>query len=204
MKKLLIIILLLLPFFIQAQNNKRFMYMIQQIAANKIYIGYLEKGYNIARKGLNTIHGIKKGDFNLHQDYFASLSMVNPKIKSYKRIADIITYQVRITKTANITIRNLKESQQFDDNELRYCNAVFDNLLAECWKDMDELYLIITSNELQMKDDERINRIDKIYLSFQNKYSFCQSFSEECSVLAIQRLTEQKEIKMSKELNAIE
>jgi hypothetical protein len=66
------------------------------------------------------------------------------------------------------------------------------------------LYLIITSGELQMKDDERIKRIDKLYADMQDKYSFCESFSEECSVLAMQRLSEQAEINLGKKLNGLE
>jgi hypothetical protein len=54
-----------------------------------------------------------------------------------------------------------------------------------------------------MIDDERIKRIDQLYTDMQDKYSFCQSFGEECSVLAIQRLSEQNEILMSKKLNGI-
>ena len=52
-------------------------------------------------------------------------------------------------------------------------------------------------------DDERIKRIDLLYTDMQDKYSFCQSFSEERSVLAMQRLSEQVEILMSKKLNGI-
>jgi len=37
----------------------------------------------------------------------------------------------------------------------------------------------------------------------QHKYSFCQSFSKECSVLAMQRLSAQVEIMMSKKLNGM-
>jgi hypothetical protein len=45
------------------QKKTQIKYLLQQIAANKVYIEYIEKGYNIARKGLQTIHDIKKGDF---------------------------------------------------------------------------------------------------------------------------------------------
>jgi hypothetical protein len=68
---------------------------------------------------------------------------------------------------------------------------------------VDELYLVITSDELQMTDDERIKRIDQLYTDMQDKYSFYQSFSEECSVLAMQRLSEQVGIIMSKKLNGL-
>ena len=152
---------------------------------------------------MNTIQNIKKGDFNLHRDFFGSLEIVNPKIKTYTRVADIIAYQVRIVKNISTTIKNLKESGQFNTNELDYSKAVFENLLDECVKNVDELYLVITSGALQMTDDERIKRIDQLYTDMQDKYSFCQSFSEERSVLAMQRLGEQLEIKFSKQLNGV-
>jgi hypothetical protein len=185
------------------QKKTQIQYLLDQIAANKVSIDYLEKGYEIARTGLNTIQNIKKGDFNLHRDFFGSLEIVNPKIKTYTRVADIIAYQVRIVKNISTTIKNLKESGQFNTDELDYSKAVFENLLDECVKNVDELYLVITSDELQMTDDERIKRIDLLYTDMQDKYSFCQSFSEECSVLAMQRLSEQVEIMMSKKLNGV-
>jgi hypothetical protein len=185
------------------QKKTQIQYLLDQVAANKVSIDYLEKGYEIARTGLNTIQNIKKGDFNLHLDFFGSLEIVNPKIKTYTRVADIIAYQVRIVKNISTTIKNPKESGQFNTNELDYSKAVFENLLDECVKNVDELYLVITSGALQMTDDERIKLIDQLYTDMQDKYSFCQSFSEGRSVLAMQRLGEQLEIKFSKQLNGV-
>jgi len=179
-------------------------YLLNQIAANKVYIEYLEKGYGIAKTGLNAIQHIKKGDFDLHRDFIGSLSIVNPKIKSYTRVADIVAYQVRIIKNISATIKNIKESNQFNLDELDYCIAVFDNLMEECLKGVDELYFIITSDEVQMMDDERIKRIDRLYFDMQDKYSFCESFRQECSVLALQRLSEQIETSMSKKINGLQ
>ena len=185
------------------QKKTQIQYLLDQIAANKVSIDYLEKGYEIAKTGLNTIQNIKKGDFNLHRDFFGSLEIVNPKIKTYSRVADIIAYQVRIVKNISTTIKNLKESGQFNTDELDYSKTIFENLLDECLKNVDELYLVITSDELQMTDDERIKRVDQLYTDMQDKYSLCQSFSKECSVIALQRLGEQLEIKFSKQLNNV-
>jgi len=54
--------------FRQKSTQKK--YLIQQIAALQVYIGYVSKGYSIAKKGLNTIQDIKHGDFDLHKNYF--------------------------------------------------------------------------------------------------------------------------------------
>lgn len=187
-----------------SQKKTQIKYLLKQIAANMVYIEYAQKGYGIARKELNTIQNLKKGDFHLHREFINSLGSVNPKVKSYARVADIIAYQLRIVKIISTTMRNLKESHQFTSGELDYSKMVFERLLEESLKNLDELFLIITSGELEMRDDERIKRIDQIHLEMQDKYGFCQSFSDECSVLAMQRLRDQAEIQLNKKLNGLE
>jgi hypothetical protein len=186
------------------QKQKQIKRMLEQIAANKVYIDYLEKGYNIARNGLQTIQNIKKGDFNLHFNFFDSLKKVNPKIKTWTKVADIIAYQIRIIKETKQTIKGIKEARQFTEDELDYCKAVFDNVLEECLKNIDDLVTIITDGEVEMKDDERMKRIDRLYADIQDKYSFTSSFSNEMGILSAERLSEQVEIIMSKKINAVQ
>jgi hypothetical protein len=152
---------------------------------------------------LQTIQNIKKVDFNLHFNFFDSLKKVNPKIKNWAKVADIIAYQIRIIKVTRQTIQDIRETRQFTDNELDYCKGVFDNLLEECLKNIDELVTIITDGTLEMKDDERIQRIDKLYADMQDKYSFTSSFSNEIGILSVQRVSEQVEINMSKKINGL-
>jgi hypothetical protein len=55
----------------------------------------------------------------------------------------------------------------------------------------------------RLEDDERIKRVDKIYLDMQDKYSFCSSFGEEMLLLSVQRSGDHAEIKRSKRINAL-
>jgi hypothetical protein len=106
-------------------------------------------------------------------------------------------------KSIGATINKLKESGQFTLDELDHCKVVFEKLLEECLENVDELYLVITTGELQMSEIERIKRIDQIYAKMQDNYSFCKSFGNECLVLVMQRLKEQAEITVEKKLNDI-
>ena len=187
--------------FEQKKTQKK--YLIQQIAALQVYINYAKKGYDIIGKGINTVRNIKNGDFNLHKDFLGSLQKVNPKIKNYTKVADIIAYQARIIKQTKQTLQSIRETQQFTNEELDYCRSVFDFFLNECLKTIDELITVITSGEWQMKDDERLKRIDKLYSDMQDKYAFSSSFSEEVGLLSVQRLGEQFEINRSKLINNI-
>ena len=188
----------------QGQKKTQFNRMMEQIAANKVYIEYLEKGYNIARDGLHTIGDIKHGDFTLHLDYFSSLKGVNPRIKNWTKVAQIISYQVRIINDTRKALIDICEAHQFTNVELDYCKKVFDNLLNECAKNIDELLVVITDGKTEMKDDERVQRIDKLYEDMQDKYSFTSSFSSEMGMLSMQRLTEQVGINYSKKINGVQ
>jgi hypothetical protein len=185
----------------QKQTQKK--YLLQQIAALHTYISYAKKGYNIVSSGIHTIRDIKKGELNLHNTFFNSLKNVNPKISRYAKVADIIAYQIRIIKQTKETIKGIRETKQFTTDELNYCIAVFNNLFAECVTTIDELMLVITNGQLEMKDDERLKRIDKLYADMQDKYAFCSSFSDDMALLSIQRFGEQLEINRSKLLNGI-
>ncbi len=203
MKKVFVIVLACLIASVLANAQTQRKYMLQQIAALQVYIGYAKKGYTIASKGINTVQNIKNGDFNLHRDFFSSLKNVNPKVSKYVKVADIIAYQGRIIRNTKQTLQAIRETEQFTTEELDYCKRVFDNLLDECVKTTDELLMVITSGELEMKDDERLKRIDKIYTDMQDKYSFCSSFSDEMGLLSVQRMGEQMELNRSKILNGL-
>jgi hypothetical protein len=185
------------------QKSTQKKYLLQQIAALKVYLGYAKKGYTIVTSGVNTIRNIKEGDLNLHRDFFNRLKNVNPSIRKYVKVADIIAYQLKIIKQTKITIQQIRETKQFTEAELGHCKQVFNNLLYECTKTVEELILVTTSGKLEMKDDERLKRIDGLYANVQDKYSFACSFSEDMGLLAVQRLGEQMEINRSKLINGI-
>ncbi len=185
--------------FRQKATQKK--YLIQQIAALQVYIGYVSKGYSITKKGLNTIQDIKHGDFNVHKNYFSSLASVNPTIKRYSRVAEIISLEINIVRQAASVVRYCRESNQLTLSELTYLQNVFDHLLTDCSKSLDKLFAVITDGSLTMKDDERISAIDKIYNDMVDKQVFCRSFGSTTKGLCVQRRNEQNEIQFSKKLN---
>lgn len=185
------------------QKSTQKKYLLQQIAALKVYIDYAKKGYNIVSSCVNTIRDIKKGDLSLHNSFFNSLKTINPKIGRYAKVADIISYQVRIIKLVRQTLQSIKEANQFSVEEINYWKKVLDALLDDCVQSISELLDVITPDKLQMTDDERLARIDKLYLDMQDKFTFCNVMSEDIGLLALHRVTEQIEINKSKRINGL-
>jgi hypothetical protein len=212
MKKLLIISIVVLcaenlsaqtwaEWFRQKATQKK--YLLQQIAALQVYSGYLSKGYYIAKNGLNTIKSIKNSDLLRHTNYFTSLVTVNPKIKRYAKVADIIALQITIPKQSGNAIKSFRNNHYFTPTEIDYLQSVYSKLLSDCAKNLDELLTLITNRNLQMKDDERIKAIDKIYLDMQDKQQFVRAFSKNTAGLSIQRSNETNDIIISKKLNGL-
>ncbi|MGV8094846.1 MAG: hypothetical protein AB2L24_23590 [Mangrovibacterium sp.] len=210
MKKMLLLLLLFVSaagslqsqtfseWFRQKKTQKK--YLLQQVAALQVYIEYAEKGYSIAREGLTTIGGFTRGEFDLHNVFFTSLKTVNPEIRHYTRVADIISMQVWIVQYCNRTYRQLSAGDAFNDEELVYIRRVFGRLLDDCESTLDELITVTTDGELEMKDDERMARIDKLYLDMQDQYTFSRSFSNEAKIMAAVRLQEKTEVQTGQAL----
>lgn len=188
-------------FFQQSETQKK--YLLQQIAALKVYLDYAEKGYAIVSKGINTVSNIKSGEFNLHRDFFNSLKDVNPQIRRFAKVAGIIAYQLQIVKQSKEALQAISKSKQFTSEEVNHIKKVIDRLLSECSKTIEELITVTTSGKVEMTDDERLGRIDGIYTDIQGKYSFACSFKQEMNLLSTQRLAEGLEINHSKLLNGL-
>jgi len=191
MKKLVLIVLGTLIFHpgIQAQGKQR-KEMLLQIAALKVYMDYARKGYSVVSKGLNFIGDAKKGEVNLHGDYFTSLLKINPKVKNYYKTAEILSMQFQIMKICKRTYNEIKGNDLFHGNELDYIERSFERLLENCSDTLDQLLVITTDSKLELKDNERIERIDALYKTMLEDYNFCLSFSNEAKLVALSKTRE--------------
>ncbi len=203
MKQILIVLLLLACVQVHGQKPKH-KRLIEQIAALQVYISYAQQGYSIANKGLTTVRNIKSGDFNLHRDFISSFKKVNPKIKAYVKVADIIALQLRIISATKECLKGVKEARQFSIAEIDHCSMVFQNVLNASLENLEQLLEIISDGQLEMKDDERLKRIDALYADMQDKYAFSSSYSEEMAVLTVQRMHQRADIELSKKLNGLQ
>lgn len=212
MKKLSMITILVLSYCVvhsQSPNwNELFQqkktqrkYLIQQIAALKVYLEYLKKGYAIAQKGLTTIGDIKNGTFNLDKDYFNSLKQVSPVVKNSPKVNDILLYQQSIRKEFRKLYEDCRNDENFTPKEISYIEEVYQNMLTECADSIDELTLITTSGEAEMKDDERLLRLDKVHEDMLDKYSFTQDFIGSTRLLSLKREEEKNQVKALQELH---
>ncbi len=184
--------------FLQKKTQRK--YLIQQIAALKVYLEYLKKGYKIVDKGLTTIGDIKDGTFTMDKAYLNSLKQVSPVVKNSPKLNDVIAYQNSIRKDLYKLVLESRKDENLSSDEVEYIEEVYKNILEECEASIDELIVITTSGEAEMKDDERLLRLDKVHDDMQDKYAFTQDFISSTRLLCAERAKEKNQIKRSEQL----
>lgn len=189
-----------LPEWMQ-QKKTQIKYLTQQVAALRVYGGYMKDGYAIASKGLNKVSDIKNNEWGLHRDVFTALKSVNPQIGSHGRVADIIAMQLQITRNASALIKGCRNESFASTKEIKYVEEICNRVLIESARNLDELILIITPGEWQMSDDQRIKAVNNIFRRVQEAYVFIQNFSGTITSLLWNKSHENAELKLSKILN---
>ena len=171
--------------FKQKSTQKK--YLLQQIAALQVYIGFARDGYKIVDGGLQTVKSITGGEFNLHEAFVSGLKKVNPVIKNDVRVAEIISLQLSIIKSFN----GLKRSDVLSADHAAYIASVGEKVIAECYNDLEELLLVITSGRLEMSDDERLARLNEVYERMEDKAAFTRDFCGNVGLFILQKRKEQ-------------
>jgi hypothetical protein len=203
MKKCIWFILLIFigaTVYSQSQEAQQLLLDVQKLAQLKSILEDLKKGYTILESGYSTIRNISEGNFNLHDLFLSSLLEVSPTVRNYKRIAEIISLQLRIVKEYQAAFKQFKGSQLFDDNELNYLTSVYSNLFNQSLRNLDALGTVITSGQLRMSDDERLSEIDGIWKNICDQFSFLKDFNNKTRVLALQRAKEKSDVEVIKAL----
>lgn len=144
------------------QKKTRISYLLQQIAAQQVYLNDLKKGYGIVSGGLQVISDVKHGDFDLYRNYFSSLSDVSGSVKEAGKTKCITDMQAQILRV-NRTIRAVLSSAFLHPSETKYINATLDGLLKQCNEDIDKLSILITPGRSIMTDAQRLNGLDDLY-----------------------------------------
>ncbi len=197
MKKLFILLAIIIsttyiPLRCGAQSQE-----LQQLILD---IQKLSELKSILTEGYNTIRDLSQGNFNLHKLFLDGLLSVSPTVRQYKKIADIITTQATILKEYKAAYSQFKGANILSATELNYVSDVYSNLFDKSSKNLDELLMIITDNQLRMNDAERINAIDRLYTDMQDKLSFLRHFNTNTNILQLQRQQSLQEIQSIQQL----
>lgn len=189
----------------RAQSNEviQLLLNVEKLSQLKQILSDLKKGYKIVSKGYGAIKDLSEGNFSLHKVFLDGLMEASPTVKRYYKVAAIVEFQVLLLKENKVALNRFRQTNMLNPHELSYIANVYENLITQSLRNVEELVNVVTSGKLQMSDDERLKAIDEIYLEMEDKVNFLRSFNTKTSVLAIQRSKEYNEISRSRAVSDI-
>lgn len=168
-------------FFNQKKTQRK--YFAEQLAAIQLYAGYIKKGYEIGRNGIQAVRDITSGEFNLHNAFISSLSKVSPVISRHQKVTEVIAMQLEMVSV----FRSLAKLDKLEPMTLAYIASVGGSVLESSLSDVEVLMVIITSGKLELGDEERFRRLDELHAAVEEKCRFTRWFRDEVVVLNHQR-----------------
>ncbi|MEC5143097.1 TerB family tellurite resistance protein [Chitinophaga sp. 212800010-3] len=167
---------------------------IEKLTQFKQILEQMYKGYKVLTEGYNKVKDVASGNYKLHQAFLDGLYLVSPEVRKYQRIPDIVNYQIDILNEYKAAFRHFKNSGAFTESNLAYLEAVYNNLFQRSLANLEELTMVITTNQLRMSDEERLSAIDRIYKEMKEKRTFLRQFNEEAKMLYLQKRKEKVEV----------
>ncbi|WP_439698891.1 TerB family tellurite resistance protein [Mucilaginibacter sp. AW1-7] len=187
----------------QVQEMQQLILDIEKLTQLKGILSDMKTGYQIYQQGYGSISQLSKGNFDLHSVYLNGLMSINPTVKNYGRVAEIITQQVSLISEYKSAYKQFKQSGSFSASELNYMSSVYTQLVNQSLQNLDDLTNVLTAGKLRMSDDERMRAIDRIYASSSDKLQFLRHFNRQGVLLNIQRSKDVGDTRTIKQLYGI-
>lgn len=184
--------------FQQKKTQKQ--YLLKQIAELQLYIGYLKSGYDIVESGVSTIRDIKSGEFSLHDVYYTSLKSVNPKIRQHPQARTVLSNQQYILDLTTSLQQACKESNQLPLTQKDLIEGVCEELAADVERNTDEMIKVLSNNELEMTDDQRMQRIQFLHDYSLRQLVFIKGLSADFFLVTRQRGQDERDQQRIKQL----
>ena len=182
----------------QSAEIQQLILNIEKLSQFKKILSDMKKGYELLSGGYKTVKDMTEGNFSLHKTFLDALMQVSPAVRNYKRVGEIVEYQISIVKESRNGMNRFIKNGNFSGQEINYFEKVYGNLLNQSLRNLDELTMVITADKLRMSDDERLKAVDDIYEQMQDKLLFLRNFNTTSNVLALQRSKEKNDVYVSK------
>ncbi|MFA0960300.1 hypothetical protein AB9P05_00690 [Roseivirga sp. BDSF3-8] len=143
--------------FNQRRTQER--YLAEQIAALKVYTGYLEQGYRIAREGWQTVASIKDGTFSLHDEFIGRLAKVNPELEKSHRLALALEDHYQMLYTLQKARKEIAAASRFDPGEKAWLLEGIGRSIREVSRLTAQFQGLLTDDHLDLSDNERMDRL---------------------------------------------
>jgi hypothetical protein len=179
---------------------------IQRLQNKTIWLQNAQKTLEnkMSKVKLTEIRDWVKKQKKLYEDYFEELWKVKSAIANYKRVKDIIEQQVAIVNEYKSAWNLFRQDKNFTTEELDYMLNIYNGMMDESLKNIDQLFLVVNAFATQMTDAKRLEIINTVADNIQTQYFDLKEFNTQNKMLSLQRASEFGEIEYVKRLYGLQ
>lgn len=140
---------------------------------------------------------------DLYKGYYEELARVKSAITYYQRIKEITRLQTQLIQQYESTWNLLRQDTHFSAQELAYMQGVYEGMLRESIKNIDQIFLVLDSFATQMSDLKRLEIINTASDHIQANYDDLILFNKQNMLLSLQRARTSHDVKKVREFYGI-
>jgi len=169
---------------------------VQRMQNKTIWLQNAQKALEnqLSKLKLDEISGWSEKQKELYGQYYTELWQVKSLIAYYERIRHITETQAALINEYNHAWGLLRQDKHFSHEELTYMQKVYNGILQESVKNLDEILVIVSSFKTQMTDAKRIELINKAADRIDKNCSDLRQFNNQNYVLSLQRAQSEHEV----------
>ena len=221
MKKLLAVVLLALCFMVSPVQNANAQIPIMEIikqAVTKVIVAVDLKIQRLQNKTIwlqnaQKVLENKMSEFKLteisdwvekqraqYANYFDELWRIKAALAYYQKVKDIIEKQLQLVNEYKAAWALFKQDKNFTVDELDYMQEVYNGMMDESIKNLDQLSLVINAFVTQMSDAKRMEIINEVDHNLDENLSDLREFNNQNKMISLQRASEKGDIETVKKL----
>ena len=139
-----------------------------------------------------------------YEAYFDELWRVKSIIAYYKRITEIIDKEKQLVNEYKRAFTLIRSDNHFSEDEIDYIRGVYSGIIDKSTERLDQILVLLQSFTVQMSDAERLELLNQAADDIERYISDLRRFTNQNTVLSIQRAKSLQEINSIKKLYGID
>lgn len=162
---------------------------IQRLQNKTIWLQNAQKQLEntLSKLKLDEISNWTKKQQDLYKGYYEELQKVKSIITYYQRIKEITRKQTRLINQYERAWNLLRQDSHFSALELQYMQKVYEGILEESMKNIDQVFFILESFTTQMSDLKRLEIINQAADQIDENYDDLMLFNKQNILMSLQR-----------------
>lgn len=156
----------------------------------------------------NALHKLKLDEITqwatkqkeLYQTFYDELWRVKSAIAYYKRVKEIVQKQIDLVGEYKRAYALFKQDSHFTADELDYIGKVYNGILSESIKNLDQLQLVLSAFAVQMDDAKRLEILETAADKIEENATDLKRFNNSNVILSLQRAKDEMELRQVESL----